>query len=109
KYIRDYIREGQKIVGRVIHLDHDKGQVDLSLKRINEHQRREKLQAFKNEQRAQKLVGVWPRASRWRSPQAMATFGGPLLERYGSLVQRLRDRLLRPRTLRRGRAQGSLG
>ena len=85
KYIRDYIREGQKIVGRVIHLDHDKGQVDLSLKRINEHQRREKLQAFKNEQRAQKLVGVVAKALKMEVPQAMATFGGPLLERYGSL------------------------
>ncbi len=42
KYIRDHIREGQKIVARVLRVDPAKSQIDLSLKRINDHQRREK-------------------------------------------------------------------
>ncbi|MGD0719146.1 MAG: S1 RNA-binding domain-containing protein, partial [Thermoplasmata archaeon] len=44
KYIRDHIREGQKIVARVLRVDPVKAQIDLSLKRINDHQRREKVQ-----------------------------------------------------------------
>src|SRR5215472_17661215 len=56
KYIRDHIREGQKIVARVLRIDPAKSQIDLSLKRINDHQRREKTQSWKNEQRAMRLL-----------------------------------------------------
>lgn len=58
KYIRDYVREGQKIVCKVLKVDPSKGHVDLSLKQVNEHQRREKIQEWKNEQKAQKLLEI---------------------------------------------------
>jgi translation initiation factor 2 subunit 1 len=57
KYIRDHIREGQKVVCKVIHLDRSRGHIDLSLKDVNEHQRREKIQEWKNEQKAHKWIG----------------------------------------------------
>ncbi|MFP3256094.1 MAG: translation initiation factor IF-2 subunit alpha [Thermoplasmata archaeon] len=58
KYIRDYVREGQKVVCQVINIDREKGHIDLSLKRVNEHQRREKVQEWKNEQKARKLLEI---------------------------------------------------
>lgn len=58
KYIRDYVREGQKIVCRVLNVDPSKGHVDLSLKQVNEHQRRETIQDWKNEQKAEKLLEI---------------------------------------------------
>jgi translation initiation factor 2 subunit 1 len=85
KYIRDYIREGQKIVARVIHVDPGKNQIDLSLKRINEHQRREKLQTWKNEQRAEKLLGLVAKTLKIDVPQAYEQFGEALVDKYGSL------------------------
>lgn len=57
KYIRDHIREGQKIVCKVLHVDPVRGHIDLSLKDVNEHQRREKIREWKNEQKAQKWLG----------------------------------------------------
>lgn len=39
KYIRDYVREGQKIVCQVMNVTPSKGHVDLSLKRVNDHQK----------------------------------------------------------------------
>jgi translation initiation factor 2 subunit 1 len=45
KYIRDYVREGQKAVCKVLHVDAQRGHIDLSLKDVNEHQRREKIRA----------------------------------------------------------------
>jgi translation initiation factor 2 subunit 1 len=85
KHIRDHIREGQKIVARVLRIDPSKGQVDLSLKRINDHQRREKLQSSKNEARASRLVGLIAEAMKTESEAAYAAFGETLVERYGSL------------------------
>ncbi len=85
KYIRDHIREGQKIVARVLRVDTSKGQVDLSLKRINDHQRREKVQAWKNEQRALRLVEQVALALKTPTDEAIDQFGPHLVERYGSL------------------------
>ena len=58
KYIRDYVREGQKIVCLVIDVNREKGHIDLSLKKVNEHQKREKIQEWKNEQKAMKLMEI---------------------------------------------------
>jgi translation initiation factor 2 subunit 1 len=56
KYIRDHVREGQKIVCKVLNVDPTKGHIDLSLKDVNEHQRREKIQEWKNKQKAAKWI-----------------------------------------------------
>ncbi len=85
KYIRDHIREGQKIVARVLRVDASKGQVDLSLKRINDHQRREKIQSWKNEQRATKLLGLVAQGLKLELEAAENQFGDALVEKYGSL------------------------
>jgi len=85
KYIRDHVREGQKIVARVLRVDPAKNQVDLSLKRINDHQRREKVQAWKNEQRALRLAASVAEGLGKSTDEAVAVFGPVLVERYGSL------------------------
>lgn len=85
KYIRDHIREGQKIVARVLRIDSAKGQIDLSLKRINDHQRREKVQAWKNEQRALRLVEQVAPVIKLSTEAATELLGPPLVEKYGSL------------------------
>jgi translation initiation factor 2 subunit 1 len=85
KYIRDHVREGQKLVARVLRVDPAKGQIDLSLKRINDHQRREKVQAWKNEQRALRLVGEVAKALGVKVEEAVDLVGPRLIETYGSL------------------------
>ncbi|HMK53482.1 MAG TPA: translation initiation factor IF-2 subunit alpha [Methanobacteriaceae archaeon] len=56
KNIRDYVRENQKIVARVLRVNPRKGHVDVSLKRIREDQRTRKIQQWKIEQKAEKLL-----------------------------------------------------
>ena len=87
KYIRDHIREGQKIVARVLRVDPAKSQIDLSLKRINDHQRREKTQQWKNEGRALRLVEQVAQALKITADEASELFGTTLIEKYGSLFQ----------------------
>lgn len=50
--IRDHVRRGGKVVCRVVATDPGRGRIDLSLKDVNEHQRKEKVKAWKNEERA---------------------------------------------------------
>jgi translation initiation factor 2 subunit 1 len=85
KYIRDHIREGQKIVARVLRIDSAKNQVDLSLKRINDHQRREKIQSWKNEQKAVRLLNLVAQRLEITPDETHSTFAETLIERYGSL------------------------
>ncbi len=56
KYIRDHVREGQKIVCKVLDVNPKRGHIDLSFKDVNEHQRRETIQLWKNDQKASKWL-----------------------------------------------------
>ncbi|MDK2892578.1 translation initiation factor IF-2 subunit alpha [Methanohalophilus sp.] len=56
KYVRDYVKEGQKIVCKVLNVDTTRRHIDLSLKDVNEHQKRAKIQDWKNEQKATKWL-----------------------------------------------------
>jgi len=57
KYIGDHVREGQKIVCKVLHVNIEKAHIDLSIKDVNDHKKREKIQSWKNEQKAKKWMG----------------------------------------------------
>ena len=57
KHIRDYVREGQKVVCKVLSVNTSRGHIDLSLKDVNEHQHKDKIHEWKNEQKAQKWIG----------------------------------------------------
>jgi len=52
KNVRDHVREGQTVVCKVLDVDRDSQQIDLSLKDVNDHQRSDKIQEWKNEQKA---------------------------------------------------------
>jgi len=56
KYIRDHVREGQKIVCKVLNVDPSRSHIDLSFKDVNEHQHQAKIQEWKSEQKAEKWL-----------------------------------------------------
>jgi translation initiation factor 2 subunit 1 len=87
KYIRDFIRERQKVVCKVLRVDKSKGHVDLSLKQVNEHQRREKIQDWKNVQKAKKLLEITAEKLGKTADLCYEEFAYALMEKYGSLIQ----------------------
>lgn len=91
KYIRDHIREGQKVVCKVLRVDPSRGHIDLSLKRVNEHQRREKIQEWKNERKAQKLFEIVAKRLGKEVDECYEEFGYELMERYGGLYPAFED------------------
>ncbi len=54
--IRDYVSVDRQIVCKVLRIHRDKGHIDLSLRRVNSTQRREKLDEIKHELKAEQLV-----------------------------------------------------
>ncbi|WP_135302545.1 translation initiation factor IF-2 subunit alpha [Haloarcula amylovorans] len=52
KNVRDHVNEGQTVVAKVLDVDESSQQIDLSIKDVNDHQRKEKIQEWKNEQKA---------------------------------------------------------
>jgi len=85
KRIRNFVREQQKVVCKVLHVDSAKKHIDLSLKRVNEHQRREKIQEWKNSQKAQKLFEMVAKNLGKPLEQCYQEFGDKLAKTYGSL------------------------
>lgn len=53
--IRAHIREGQRVVARVLRVNPGRKEIDLSIRRVSDGQRRAKLQEIKQEQRARMI------------------------------------------------------
>jgi translation initiation factor 2 subunit 1 len=85
KYIRDYVREGNIVVCKVLRVSESKGHIDLSLKQVNDHQRRERIQEWKNEQRAERLMELVATACKKEIEDVYKDFGYELIERFGGL------------------------
>ena len=54
--IRDFVREGQKVVLKVLRVDHEKGHIDLSLRRVTKRERIDKVLSWKKERKAEALL-----------------------------------------------------
>ncbi|MBS7615874.1 translation initiation factor IF-2 subunit alpha [Candidatus Bathyarchaeota archaeon] len=54
--IRDFVREGQKIVLKVLRVDVEKGHIDLSLRRVTKREKIEKMLSWKRERKAEALL-----------------------------------------------------
>jgi translation initiation factor 2 subunit 1 len=87
KYIRDHIREGQKIVCKVLNVDRNRGHIDLSLKDVNEHQRRVKIREWKNESKAKKWIGFVAKAA----DEPAGAIEDAVLDKYGVLYPVFED------------------
>lgn len=56
KHVRDHVQEEQKVVCKVLEVNPNRKQINLSLKDVNEHQKREKIQEWKNEQKGNRWL-----------------------------------------------------
>jgi translation initiation factor 2 subunit 1 len=54
--IRDFVREGQKVVLKVLRVDSEKGHIDLSLRRVTKREKIEKIMFWKKERKAEALI-----------------------------------------------------
>ncbi|MXR51102.1 translation initiation factor IF-2 subunit alpha [Halovenus sp. WSH3] len=58
KNVRDHVNTDQRVVAKVLDVDESAQQIDLSIKDVNDHQRKEKIQEWKNEQKADNWMEI---------------------------------------------------
>jgi translation initiation factor 2 subunit 1 len=54
--VRDFVRENQKMVLKVLHVDLEKGHINLSLRRVTKRERIEKIKSWKKDRKADALL-----------------------------------------------------
>ncbi len=85
KNVRDYLREGQVIVCRVLRVNKEKGHIDLSLRRVSEAQRRKKLEQVRQLQRVEKLVEYVAKQTGEDPARLLQALEDALLTKYESV------------------------
>ena len=81
--IRDFIREGQKVVLKVLRVDVEKGHIDLSLRRVTKRERIEKIMVWKRERKAETLLRSIAEKTGLSLDEAYEKAGAPMEKEYG--------------------------
>lgn len=83
--IRDFVREGKKIVCKVLRVNQENKHVDLSLRRVSVSMRKKKNAEYKQEQKAEKILESVASKLKTSLEEVYEKLGRPILEEYGSL------------------------
>jgi len=81
--IRDYVRESQKLVLKVLRVNVQKGQIDLSLRRVTRRERIEKNKSWKKERKGEALLNEVAQKVNLPVNEVYQKAGAILEEEYG--------------------------
>jgi translation initiation factor 2 subunit 1 len=83
--IRDFVKVKKQYVAKVVKIDYQKNFVNLSLKRVSKLDEREKMNEFRREQRAEKMLEQAAKELGKNLDQAYEEVGFLLQEKFGGL------------------------
>ncbi len=89
--IRDFVKEGKKIVCKILKINRERNHIDLSLRRVTQSQRINKNTAYKQEQKAEKILEVLAKQLGKQPEEIYRTVGNSLMEKYNSLYESFED------------------
>jgi translation initiation factor 2 subunit 1 len=89
--IRDFVEENKKIVCKVIRVDPERGHIDLSLRRVNESQKRSKTDSIKQEQKAEKIIEVLAERLKTPAQQLYREVAPAIMKHYAWLYLAFED------------------
>lgn len=89
--IRDYVTQGKKIVCKVLRTDESKGHIDLSLRRVNEMERKRKLEEIKQEQKAEKIIELTAKQLKIKTEDLYEKVANKAFEKYPYLFLFFKD------------------
>lgn len=85
--IRDYVKENKCIICKVIRVNPERKQVDISLRRVSENIRANKLREYKQEIKAEKLLELAAKPLKLSLKQMYEKVGDKIKENYNNLYQ----------------------
>ncbi len=85
KNIRNFVKEGQIRAGKVINIDRQRGQIDISFTKVSQSQQREKIEEYRQAKRSQKLIELLAAQVKVAPEVAISEVAEPLLEKYDTL------------------------
>lgn len=85
KNIHEFLHEGQNLVCKVHRITPEKGQVDISLKRVSESESKRKVKVVRLEKRANKLFEVAAKTSK-STEEEVQKAKAALEEKFGTLM-----------------------
>lgn len=89
--IRNFVRENQKIVIKVLRVDPQRRQVDTSLRRVTKEQGRMKIQEWKRAQRGRKLLALAAERMKKTPEEAYKVAGQPMEQNYADMLEALEE------------------
>jgi len=87
--IRNFVREGQKFVLKVLRVDAEKGHIDLSLRRVTRRERKEKVLLWKKERKADSLLRSASEELKIPSQEIYEKVGTSLEKEFGGIYEGL--------------------
>ncbi len=83
--IKTMLKEGRKLVCKVIELDEKAGHISLSVKRVGASQERNKMTEWKNEQKGNDILEQFGKQQKLKIAEVYEKIGDKLLKNYGLL------------------------
>lgn len=83
--IRDFVKEGKKLVCKVLKINKEKNHIDLSLRRVSLSMRKNKLEEIKQLKRAEKLLEQLARDNKTVLEKIYEKIGYQIIDNFGSL------------------------
>lgn len=80
--IRDFVKEDKVVVCVVLRVNMERGYIDLSLRRVNENQKRKKIEEVKQEQKAEKVIETIAEQLKKKPEQLYFEIYTPLSKHY---------------------------
>lgn len=80
--IRDFVVENKKIICKILRVNLERGHIDLSLRRVNDNQRRKKNALIKQEQKAEKIIENMASELKQDPKTVYEKVSGPILSNY---------------------------
>lgn len=89
--IRDYVRVGKTLVCKVLKLYKGKKQLDLSLRRVPVNQKLKKIEEYKQEQKAEKILEFVAEKLKVNIAKMYEEVGYKIIDQYGALFPFFQD------------------
>jgi len=89
--IRDFVKEGKKVVCKVLRTDPVKEHIDHTVRRVNDNQRRIKMSEIKQELKAEKLIEHFAKAENEKFKEVYDSISSQILSRYEYIHQCFKD------------------